>query len=81
MIIIGNHIFENNPLGINPSLVFMGTVHNGAGIQENVYGLTEQQVIELAMELKNIKKDFTILHIYGPCGDNLNREYIGYKRL
>ena len=47
-IMIGSQRFENNPTGVNPAMVFMGTVHTGSGIQENVYGFNEDQVVETA---------------------------------
>lgn len=78
MIVIKNTTFDNNPTGMNPDLVFMGTVHNGAGAQENVYGFNEEDVIRLAKKLKIIDKDFNTVHIWGPC-DGLKRNYIGYK--
>lgn len=81
-IMIGNKEFNNNPTGVNPNIVFMGTVHAGTGIQENVYGFNEKQVIETARELKKLNNDFNTVHIYGPydflC---IKREYIGYRVL
>ena len=80
MITINNQQFENNPTGVNPNTVFMGTVHNGAGNQENVYGFTEEQVVETAKKLKEIDSSFNTVHIYGPYGFLcIKREYIGYK--
>ena len=82
MITIGNKTFENNPTGVNPNVVFMGTVHNGAGNQENVYGFTEAQVVETAKKLREIDPSFNTVHIYGPydflC---IKREYVGYRIL
>lgn len=80
-ITIGDKIFENNPTATNQNLVFMGTVHTGTGIQENIYGFNEQQIIEVAMELKKLNKDFNIVHIWGPCNHNSERNYIGYRML
>lgn len=82
MITINDQQFENNPTGVNPNTVFMGTVHTGTGIQENVYGFTADQVIETAKKLKELNNDLNIVHIYGPydflC---IKREYVGYKLL
>ena len=82
MITINNQQFENNPTGVNPNTVFMGTVHTGTGIQENVYGFTSDQVVETAKKLKELNNDFNTVHIYGPydvlC---IKREYVGYKLL
>ena len=81
-IMIGNKEFNNNPTGVNPNIVFMGTVHTGTGIQENVYGFTAEQVVEVAKELKKLNNDFNIVHIYSPydflC---VKREFIGYRML
>ena len=80
MITINNQQFENNPTGVNPNIVFMGTVHTGTGIQENVYGFTADQVLETAKQLKELNPDFNTVHIYGPydflC---IKRNYVGYK--
>ena len=82
MITINNQQFENNPTGVNPNTIFMGTVHTGTGIQENVYGFNFDQVVETAKKLKELNPDFNIVHVYGPydflC---IKREYIGYKLL
>ena len=82
MITIGDKTFENNPTGVNTNMVFMGTVHTGSGIQENVYGFTADQVLETAKQLKELNPDFNTVHIYGPydflC---IKREYVGYKLL
>ena len=82
MITINDQQFENNPTGVNPNTVFMGTVHTGTGIQENVYGFTSDQVVETAKKLKELNNDFNTVHIYGPynflC---IKREYVGYKLL
>ena len=80
-IIVNNQEFETNPTGLNQCLVFLGTVHSGTGIQETVYGFTENHVIELAESLKKLNKDFTVVHIYSPCNMDLNREYVGVKIL
>ena len=79
MITIKETQFDNNPSGMNPNILFMGTVHTGTGIQENVYGFTEDEVIELARKLKELNKDFSIVHIYAPS-ENL-RTKIGYRLL
>lgn len=82
MIQINECQFENNPTGVNPNMVFMGTVHTGTGVQEEVYGFTEDQVVETAKKLKELNNDFNTVHIYGPydflC---IKREYVGYKLL
>ena len=82
MITIGDKTFENNPTGVNPNTVFMGTVHNGAGNQENVYGFSVDQVMDTARKLKEIDSSFNTVHIYGPydflC---IKREYVGYRIL
>ena len=82
MITINDQQFENNPTGVNPNTVFMGTVHTSTGIQENVYGFTTNQVIETAKKLKELNNDFNTVHIYGPydflC---IKREYVGYRLL
>lgn len=82
MITIGDKTFENNPTGVNTNMVFMGTVHTGSGIQENVYGFTADQVLETAKQLKELNPDFNTVHIYGPydflC---IKRDYVGYKLL
>lgn len=81
-IMIGSQRFENNPTGVNPNTIFMGTVHNGAGVQENVYGFNADQVVETAKKLKELDNSFNTVHIYGPydflC---IKREYIGYRIL
>lgn len=81
-IMIGNKEFNNNPTGVNPNMVFMGTVHTGTGIQENVYGFTIEQVVEVAKELKKLNNDFNTVHIYSPydflC---VKRELVGYRIL
>lgn len=64
----------------NTDIMFMATVHNCAGIQENVYGFTRDQVIELVKELKKSNNDFRIAHIYSPI-DGSKRNYIGYEML
>lgn len=81
-IMIGNQRFENNPTGVNPNTVFMGTVHTGTGLQENVYGFTVEQVVEVAKELKKLNNDFNTVHIYSPY-DSLciKRELVGYRIL
>lgn len=70
--------FETNPTGMNPNVIFMGTVHSGTGIQENVYGFTTEQVIETAKKLKELNSDFNTVHVYGPydflC---IKREHVG----
>ena len=77
-IIVNNQEFETNPTGINTNVLFMGTVHSGTGIQENVYGFTEQQVLETAKELKKLNSDFNTVHIYGPFDSFcIKREYVG----
>ena len=77
-IVVNNQEFETNPTGINTNIVFMGTVHSGTGLQENVYGFTEEQVIETAKELQKLNSDFNTVHIYGPydflC---IKREHVG----
>ena len=76
-IIINNQEFETNPTGINTNVVFMGTVHTGSGVQENIYGFTEQQVIETAKELKKLNPDFNTVHVYGPFDPFcIKREYV-----
>lgn len=79
MITIKETQFDNNPSGMNPNILFMGTVHTGTGIQENVYGFTEDEVIELAKKLKELNKDFSIVHIYVPSENS--RTKIGYRLL
>lgn len=82
MITINNQQFENNPTGVNPNTIFMGTVHTGTGIQENVYGFNFDQVVETAKKLKELNPDFNTVHVYGPYGLLcIKREYIGYKLL
>lgn len=77
-IIINNQEFETNPTGINTNVVFMGTVHSGTGIQENVYGFSIEQVIEVANELKKLNSDFNTVHVYGPYDSFcIKREYVG----
>jgi hypothetical protein len=56
-------------------------VHSGTGLQENVYGFTEDHVIELAEELRKLNKDFTVVHIYSPYDIDLKRKYVGVKLL
>lgn len=80
-IMIGNQRFENNPTGVNPAMVFMGTVHTGSGIQENVYGFNEEQVVETARKLKEINPEFNTVHIYGPENIWAPRTYVGYRIL
>ena len=78
---INKQTFETNPTGMNEALVFKGTVHSGTGLQENVYGFTENHVIELAEELRKLNKDFTVVHIYSPYDMDLKRKYVGVKLL
>ena len=77
-IIVNNQEFETNPTGINTNVVFMGTVHSGTGIQENVYGFSIEQVIEVAKKLKKLNSDFNTVHVYSPydflC---IKREHVG----
>lgn len=73
--------FENNPTGMNTNLVWMGTVHTGTGIQENVYGFNEAQIIETAKKLKELNPDFNTVQIYGPCNIGSKRTHVGYKLL
>lgn len=79
-IIVNNHEFETNPAGVNTDLMFIGTVHSGTGIQENVFGFTEEQVIEIAKELKKLNNDFNTVHIYSPVNKS-ERVYIGIRFL
>lgn len=77
-IIVNNQEFETNSTGINTNVLFMGTVHSGTGIQENVYGFTEQQVLETAKELKKLNSDFNTVYVYGPFDSFcIKREHVG----
>ena len=77
-IIVNNQEFETNPTGINTNVVFMGTVHSGTGIQENVYGFSIEQVIEVANELKKLNSNFNTVHVYGPYDSFcIKREHVG----
>ena len=83
MLTIGDKTFNNNPTGIsNTNILFMGTVHTGTGLQEEVYGFTEDQVIETARKLKELNPDFNTVHVYGPydflC---IKREHVSYEIL
>ena len=70
--------FETNPTGMNTNVIFMGTVHSGTGIQENVYGFTKEQVIETAKELKKLDSNFNTVHVYGPYDSFcVKREQVG----
>ena len=77
-ILVNNKEFETNPTGVNTNIVFKGTVHSGTGVQENVYGFTSDQVVEIARQLKDINPDFNTVHVYSPydflC---IKREHIG----
>ena len=74
---INNQIFETNPSGLNTNILFMGTVHTGTSIQENVYGFSTEQIISFAKQLKEANNDFNTVHIYGPCNSDLSRTHIG----
>lgn len=77
-IIVNNQEFETNPTGINTNVVFMGTVHTGTGIQENIYGFSIEQIIEVANELKKLNSDFNTVHVYGPYDSFcIKREHVG----
>ena len=76
-IIVNNQEFETNPSGLNTSLLFMGTVHTGTSIQENVYGFSTEQIISFARQLKEANNDFNTVHIYRPCGSDSSREHVG----
>jgi hypothetical protein len=76
-IIVNNQEFETNPSGLNTSLLFMGTVHTGTSIQENVYGFSAEQIISFARQLKEANNDFNTVHVYGPCGSGSSREHVG----
>lgn len=75
-ILIGSQEFETNPSNILVDFLFKGTVHTGTSIVETVYGFTEDEVISLAYQLKELNKDFNTVHLYNPT-----REYIGVKFL
>lgn len=80
-ITINKQELETNPTGVNTSVVFKGTVHNGTEQVIDVYGFTEEDVIKLAREVKYLNKDYNIVHIYGPENIWANRTYIGVKFL
>ena len=75
-ILIGNQEFNINPSGLSTKLLFRGTVHTGTSLVETVYGVTKDEVISLAYQLKELNKDFNTVHLYNPTG-----EYIGVKFL
>ena len=78
IITVNNQRFETNPTGANTNVVFMGTVHSGTGLQENVYGFSIDQVLYVARELKELNSDFNTVHVYGPYDSFLiKREHIG----
>lgn len=76
IICVMNKQFDTNPTGVSENLLLRGTVHTGTGVQENVYGFTESDVLNLAYKLKELNRDFNIVHLYSPNG-----EYIGVRFL
>lgn len=76
MIVVGNQEFDNNPSKLPTNLLFKGTVHTGTSIVETIYGVTKDEVVSLAYQLKELNKDFNTVHLYNPDG-----EYIGVKFL
>lgn len=75
-ILIGNQEFNVNPSGLSTGLLFKGTVHTGTSLVETVYGVTKDEVISLAYQLKELNKNFNTVHLYNSTG-----EYIGVKFL
>lgn len=76
LILVNNQEFETNPSNLLTDFLFKGTVHTGTSLVETVYGVTEDEVISLAYQLKELNKDFNTVHLYNPAG-----EYIGVKFL
>lgn len=75
-VMINNKEFDNNSSKLPINLLFKGTVHTGTSLVEIVYGVTKDEVISLAYQLKELNKDFNTVHLYNPTG-----EYIGVKFL
>jgi hypothetical protein len=77
-IIVNNKKFETNPTGLNTNCIFEGIVYTTNDRKECVYGINEQQVIELARSLKQLDSSFAVVHIYSPydflC---IKREQVG----
>ena len=80
-ITINNQEFETNPSGINPNIIFKGTVHDGTGRVVDVYGFNEEEIIKLANEVKALDKNYNTVHIYGPENIWADRTYVGVKFL
>ena len=75
---INNYEFETNPSRMPEDMLFKGSVHTGTSIVETVYGSTEEEVLSLALQLKQLNKDFNTVHIYGPGNPRI---HIGVKFL
>jgi len=66
-ILINNVEVETNPTGCNDTkLLFQGTIHDGSGLTETVYGNCVEDVVNLARFLKTLKKSFNTVHVYTP---------------
>lgn len=81
MIKYNNINFDNNPNDLSTSVQFMGTIYADEDKEllinklVNVYGISQDQIMELAKQFKQIEPKAVTIELYG------TEDWWGYRKL
>lgn len=81
MVKYNNINFDNNPNDLSTSVQFMGTIYADADKEllinklVNVYGISQDQIMELAKKFKQIEPKAVIIELYS------TEDWWGYRKL
>lgn len=79
MVNYNNINFDNNPNNLSTSVQFMGTIYADTDLLLdkliNVYGISQDQIMELAKQFKQIEPKAVTIELYG------TEDWWGYRKL
>ena len=67
--------FQNNPNGINTNIQWEGKIYVKCSYEPiKVYGFTQQQLVDIAQQFKQIEPNVFNMEVYGPM------DFLGIRR-